>query len=234
MSDDVFLMVFDDLQQSAVDLDDPTRLVFDYVRRIGDVIDRLPDGPLRALHIGGAAMSLPRYVHATRPGSAQIVMEPSAEVIDQVRAEAPLPRRSGIKVRQVSGQDGIAAVRAESQDVVILDAFLAGEVPAELTSAEFVHEVRRVLAPTGVFIANLVDKAPFPRIRSFVAHTRDLGRLAIGVEPATMKGRRYGNLIVACGDLSRSPFGRPAPMEYRVFTGREVSDSFGGGAVYTP
>lgn len=229
MSRDLFVLTLDDMEQSAVDLADPTRLVFDYMRRIGDLIDELAPGRIRVLHVGGAAMTLPRYVHAKRPGSAQIVLEPAVEVIEQVRAEAPLPPRSGIRVRPVDGKAGIADVRDASQDLVILDAFDRGVVPEELTSRAFVEEVRRVLAPGGLFVANLVDKPPFPRIRSFVAVAGELGPLAIGVEPATLKGRRAGNLIVACGGVPPSPFGDPSPLEYRVYRGRAVADSFGGG-----
>lgn len=220
----------DDMQQSAVDLDDPTRLVFDYVRRIGDVVDAMPAGPLRVLHVGGAAMTLPRYVAATRPRSGQVVLEPSQAVIDEVRVQAPLSPRSGIKVRPVDGQTGIVAVRDASQDLVILDAFDGGVVPESLTAAPFVSEVRRVLAPGGVFVANLVDQPPYPRVRPFVARVRELGTVAVGAEPATLKGRRPGNLIVAAGGVPREPFGRPSPLEYRVFTGRAVTDSFGGGS----
>ena len=60
MPGDVYVLELDDMQQSAVDLGDPTRLVFDYMRRVGNVIDRMPPGPVRVLHVGGAAMTLPR------------------------------------------------------------------------------------------------------------------------------------------------------------------------------
>jgi SAM-dependent methyltransferase len=229
MARELYVLTLDDMQQSVVDLDDPTHLVFDYVRRIGDLLDALPPGTLRVLHVGGAAMTLPRYVAATRPRSSQIVLEPSQEVIDQVRAEAPLPPRSGVRVRPVDGQSGIGGVRDGSQDVVILDAFEGAVVPEALTAAPFVEEVRRVLAPGGVLVANLVDRPPFPRVRSFVAVARELGRVVVGVEPATLKGRRPGNLVVACGAVPEAPFGRPSPMEYRVFSGPAVTDSFGGG-----
>lgn len=226
---ELFVLTMDDLQQSAVDLENPTRLVFDYMRRIGDLIDEMAPGRIRALHVGGAAMTLPRYVHALRPGSTQIVLEPAVEVLEQVRAVAPLPPRSGIKVRPVDGRTGIADVGDGSQDLVILDAFDGGLVPEELTARPFIEEVQRVLAPGGLFVANLVDKPPFPRIRSFVAVARQLGSLAIGVEPATLKGRRSGNVIVACGGVPPRPFGEPSPLEYRAFTGQAVADSFGGG-----
>ncbi|MFE4001879.1 spermidine synthase [Nocardioides sp. YIM B13467] len=229
MADDVYVLELDAMQQSAVDLGDPTRLVFDYMRRIGDVIDRLPPGPARVLHVGGAAMTLPRYVHATRPRSAQIVLEPSVEVIERVRSEAPLPPRSGIKVRPVDGKSGIGGVRDGFADLVILDAFDGGRTPDELVSAAFVEDVRRVLAPSGVFVANLVDRAPFAQARDFIAAARDLGGMVVGVEPATMKGRRPGNLVILCGTVPDSPFGSPSPLEYRIFTDRAVADSFGGG-----
>ena len=46
--------------QSLVDLVEPTRLAFDYVRRTGDVVDALgdpasPGGPLRVVHVGGVS-----------------------------------------------------------------------------------------------------------------------------------------------------------------------------------
>ena len=62
-------VVVDGTPQSHVDLDDPTHLAFEYVRRIGHAVDLLPEGPVTALHLGAGALTLPRYVEATRPGS---------------------------------------------------------------------------------------------------------------------------------------------------------------------
>lgn len=229
MSDDLYILEMDGMQQSAVDLGDPRKLVFDYMRRIADLIDAMPQEHLRVLHVGGAAMSLARYVAATRPRTRQVVLEPAADVIEQVRAEAPLPKGSGIKIRPVTGQEGIKEIRDGAFDLIILDAFDGGLVPDDLTAAPFVNEVRRVLAPEGVFVSNLVDAPPFTAIRNFVALARDLGSPVIGMEPATLKGRRSGNVIVACGAVPPRPFGTPSPLEYRVWRGRELSDSFGGG-----
>lgn len=226
--DDFLILTLDDMQQSAVCLESPTRVHFDYMRRMADVIDRMPAGPLRILHIGGAAMSLPRYIVATRPRSSQIVLEPDASVIDLVRKEAPMPPKCGVKIRNTDGLTGIAAVRNESQQVVILDAFSDGEVPDELTSGEFFAQLKRVMTADGVFLANIIDTAPFPATREFVASAAGLGAVAIGVERSTLKGKRDGNVVVAAGCLPDRPFGSPSPTAYRTYEGKAVAESFGG------
>lgn len=230
MSDRLYIVDLDGMEQSAVDLDDSTNLVFDYMRRVGDLIDGLSPArpaPLRVLHIGGAGMSMPRYVAATRPRSSQIVLEPNVELIDEVRVQAPLPARSGIRVRVVDGASGILGVAEASQNVVILDAFERGEVPEELMTAGFLEQVQRVLVGRGVFVANVVDQRPFPHVRSLVGLARGLGAVVVGAEAATAKGRRRGNVLVACGAVPWPAFGTPSPMDYRVYTGRTVADTFG-------
>ncbi|MFD0787745.1 spermine synthase, partial [Micromonospora azadirachtae] len=55
-------LLLDGAPQSHVDLTDPTHLEFEYVRRLATAIDLMaPAGvPLRVLHLGGGALSLPR------------------------------------------------------------------------------------------------------------------------------------------------------------------------------
>ena len=232
-----FLVRCDGRDQSLVDLGDPTRLAFDYVRRMGDVIDAAaaPERPLRVLNIGGAGLTLPRYVAATRPGSRQVVLEPDEALTARVRAELPLPRRSGIRVRPVDGRAGLAEIRDGSCDLVVLDAYRDGRVPAELLTLECCDQVARVLGAQGTFLANLSDRAPFPSVRSMVTGLRRLfGELVVGAEPATLRGRRAGNLLVVA-TFARTPASalvRGAAVSaapYRVLTGAQVNDSFGGG-----
>ena len=148
--------------QSYVDLDDPLRLEFDYVQRLVDVLDSVAGSGkrLRVVHVGGAAMTLPRYVAATRPNSAQIVLEPDIELTAFVRRHLPLPTRSGIKVRGVDGRCGIAELRGGYTDLVIIDAFVGARVPADLTTAEFLADARRALSDHGVIMINITDRGP--------------------------------------------------------------------------
>ncbi|WP_296605842.1 spermidine synthase [Nocardioides sp.] len=229
------------MNQSYVDLEDPTRLVFDYVRRMADVLDAAapPGEPVRVVHVGGAGLTLPRYVAATRPGSAQVVLEPAAEVTELVRRELPLPRRSGIKVRSVGGREGLAALRDGHAEIVLLDAFAEARVPAELVTVEFFDDVARVLGEGGLFVLNLTDRAPFGWSRRVVAALRQVfGTVVLTAEPATLRARRLGNLVVVAsrGAVPVEALGSraaSATSPYRVLDARQVSDGFGGGIPFT-
>ena len=232
-----FVLMMDGRPQSHVDLDDPGLLAFDYVRRIGDVIDAwaAPGEPVRVLHVGGAGLTLPSYVAHTRPRSAQVVLEPAEDVTELVRRELPLPPRSGIKVRPVDGRSGLAAIRDDAFDLVVVDAFADGKVPVELVTAECAADYARVLADDGLLLLNLVDQAPFAWARRAVAAVRTaLPEVLLSAEPATLRGRREGNLLVVAG---RTPVPVAAlraqaatgVAPYRVLDGRQVSDGFGGG-----
>src|SRR6516225_8256103 len=83
--------------QSHVDLDDPLHLELEYMLRLGHLIDlAAPAGePLRVLHLGGGALTLARYVAATRPGSHQLAVEADPGVARLVRRRLPLPPPGG-------------------------------------------------------------------------------------------------------------------------------------------
>jgi spermidine synthase len=236
-----FVLRMSGMDQSHVDLADPTRIAFEYVRRIADVLDACapPGRPLRVVHLGGAAMTVPRYVAATRPRSAQVVLEPAAAVTELVRAELPLPTRSGIKVRPLDGRSGIAGLRDAHAEVLVLDAFADARVPGELVTDAFFADAARVLEPGGLLVLNLIDRTPFAWTRRVLAGLRaHLPELLLTAEPATLRGRRQGNLVVVA---SRGPVPLAALRErsataaapYRVLDGGQVSDGFGGGSPFT-
>lgn len=236
-----FVLRMSGMDQSCVDLEDPTRIVFDYVRRLADVVDVVAPvaEPLRVVHVGGAAMTLPRYVAATRPRSPQIVLEPAASVTELVRRELPLPRTSGIKVRAVDGRSGIAALRDGHADLVVVDAFADARVPGELVTTSFVAELLRVVGASGVVAFNLTDRAPFGWTRRAVAAIRlSFPELLLTAEPATLRAKRLGNLVVVAS-VGAVPVAAlrsravSAVSPYRVLDGRAVSDGFGGGTPFT-
>ncbi|MGZ0148515.1 spermidine synthase [Kribbella sp. WER1] len=198
--DGTFVLRVDGSPQSQVDLADPTHLSFEYMRRIGDVVDAVAPRrqPIAVLHIGGAALSLPRYVATTRPRSRQIVLEPDEDLTDFVREALPLPKRSGIKVRPVTGRAGIGDVYEDSMDLVILDAYEHEAVPSNLVTSEFFAECARVLRPTGVLVANLIDgQAGLPFIRRTAATVASvIGAGVVLAERKILRGKGFGNVIL--------------------------------------
>src|SRR5699024_4052497 len=54
-------------EQSNVDLEDPTRIVHEYLRRMANVLDEAwpRRATIRIGHLGGGALTLVRYVQAT-------------------------------------------------------------------------------------------------------------------------------------------------------------------------
>lgn len=229
-----WLLLLDRIRQSYVDLDDPSYLDFEYIQAFADVLDALPDGPLAVTHIGGGGCTLARYLAVTRPGSPQVVLEPDEAVTRLVRARLPFPRGARIRVRPVTGRDGIGALRAASADVVVLDAFHGGRVPSELTTAEFVGDVARVLRPGGVLLANVADGPPGLFSRRLAGTLRGaLPEVAVIADPSVLKWRRFGNVVLVA---SRAPLAvtelaaasAAAMFPRRLITGTELTQWLGG------
>lgn len=195
-----WLVCKDGADQSWIDPANPTRLEFDYMRRIAWLIDAWMTGDsnrLRVVHIGGAGMSLARWLAVTRPGTAQIVLEPDEAITAAVRQVAPLPPRSGIKVRPVDGRRGLASMPGEYADVVILDAFDHAQVPASLVSGEFMDDVVRVLRKGGLLAVNLIDAHPHQWARRVVATVNhSFPACCVIAESSALKAHRVTNLVV--------------------------------------
>src|SRR4029450_2295398 len=187
-----------------------------------------PRQRLRVVHVGGAAMTLPRYLAATRPTSAQGGLEPDIELTAFVRRHLPLTARSGIKVRGTDGRRGIAELRDGYADLVIVDAFVGARVPAQLTTGAFLADARRVLSDHGVIIINLTDRGPLGYSKRVLAGVRRaFPHVLLCTEASTLKGRRFGNVIIA-GGATPMPHaaiaeraGRP-PFPYRGLHGARL------------
>ncbi|MEH1100048.1 spermidine synthase [Micromonospora sp. CPCC 205561] len=230
-------LLLDGAPQSHVDLADPTHLEFEYVRRLAAAIDLVaPAGtPLRVLHLGGGALTLPRYVSATRPGSTQRVVEVDGALVELVRRALPWPSDPRLRVRVGDARAVLAASPDASYDVVVADVFAGARTPAHLTSVEYAAEVARVLRPAGFHLANVADGPPLRHARGQVATVRSvLPQACLVGDAAVLRGRRFGNLVLVAGrveppvpELTRRAAGDWFPG--RVLAGEEL-DRFAGGA----
>ncbi|GAB3355154.1 spermidine synthase [Modestobacter lapidis] len=223
-------LAIDGTPQSHVDLADPTHLEFEYVRRIGHVLDlaAAPGAPLHVVHLGGGALTLPRYVAVTRPGSRQRVVELDAALTELVRTSLPLPRDARVRVRSEDARAGLATFPDASADVVVVDVFAGARTPAHLTTREFAADVARVLKPGGVTAWNVSDGPPLRFLRAEAATLAAVfGHVALLAEPGTLRGRRFGNTVAVASDaelpvagLTRRCAGDPMPS--RVVAGDDL------------
>jgi hypothetical protein len=235
--DGSWMLLVNGTPQSHVDLADPRHLEFEYVRRMGHVLDLAaePGTPLDVIHLGGGALTLPRYVAVTRPGSRQRVVEIDQPLTDLVREYLPLPRGARIRVRADDARVGLAALHSASQDVVITDVFAGARTPGHLTSGEFAAEAHRVLRPGGTYAANVADGPPLRFARAQVATLRSVFRhVCLLAEPGILRGRRFGNLVAVASDdeLAIAGYVRRCakdPMPARVVEGEDL-DRFVAGA----
>lgn len=239
-----FTLVVDGTPQSHVNVDDPSSLFFEYVQRIGHVIDQLgmPGEPITAVHLGAGALTLPRYIEATRPGSRQQVIELESDLVDLVRESMPLPRGASIRIRYGDAREVLERLPAGlhgSADLVVVDVFSGARTPAHVTSLEFYREAVALLAPSGVIAVNVADGPGLKFARSQAATLRaavaDVAALA---ETQILKGRRFGN-VVLIGSPAPLPLdwmprllaGGPHPS--KVVTGRELTEWIAGAPLST-
>lgn len=221
---------------SHVDLRDPERIEFAYVRRIADLADLLapPRAPLDALHLGGGGFTLPRYLAATRPGSRSEVAEIDPGLVELARAALGLRTDRALRVRVDDARAVLARRPPQSADLVVLDAFHGTSVPAHLTTVECVAHAARALRPGGAFAANVIDAPPLAAARALTAAACAVfAHVAIVATRKVVRGRQGGNVVVlaAAAPLPLRELGRRAlagPVPELVLGGEELVRWLGG------
>ena len=235
------LLTVDEVPQSYVDPSDPARIEFEYVQRLAHVADTVfpPGARIDALHLGGGALSLARYLAHTRPGSRQLAVEIDGELTAFVREHLPWDRRWRLRVRTDDARVALASRRPQSADLIVSDVFAGARTPAHLTSVQYVQLAAAALRAGGVYAVNLADGAPLAFGRAQAAAVRAVFPHAVLIaEPAVLRGRRFGNLVLAGSreplpvvELARRAAGDAFPA--RVTADADLDAWIGGAAPMT-
>ncbi|MHA7134935.1 spermidine synthase [Oerskovia turbata] len=206
---------------SHLDLADPGLLAFEYMQQMAAVLDALPPGPLRVVHLGAAGCAFARWVEHERPDSRQLAIDLDADLVSRVREWFALPRAPRLRLRAGDARTELATLPDASADVVVRDVFAGDTTPEHVTTTGFVREALRVLRPGGVYLANCADRPPLALARAELATAAAAlsgdgaggdvwDRLGVIAEPGQLKGRRYGNLVlVAVRGSSHAADGEP-------------------------
>jgi spermidine synthase len=207
-----YALWLDTLRHSYVDLDDPDHLEFTYTAWFGDVIDAVaPDGePLRALHIGGAGMTMPRYLRAEHPGSTSTVLELDELLVDVAEQELGFVPGSDIEVVVGDARLSLQDVDDDAYDLVIGDAFGGVAVPWHLATVEVMASIQQRMRDDAVYAMNVLDYGPKGFLKAEVAtvgevfeHVAIMGRADAFGSPDASSG---GNHVVIASD-------EPLPLE---------------------
>lgn len=187
-------------EQSTLVPGQPRALVYEYLQRVAPALDAIgePGAPLRVLHLGGGALSLPRYVQATRPGSEQLVIDLDAELMPFVLESFPLeaPELTQIVIGDVRSALPAPGTQAP-YDVVLLDISLGPGSPERLLEAEYYRELLALLAPGGTLLVNVGDEQPLDVTRRLASQLSALGTSVwVSAHQGIADGRYHGNLIL--------------------------------------
>jgi spermidine synthase len=230
-----WVLTVDGTPQSHVDLSHPSELHFEYIARMGHIIDEAfePGEALTAVHLGAGALTIPRYVAVTHPGSRQQVIEIETDLIDFVREHLPLPRDASIRCRYGDARAVMGSLPGGilgQVDLVVVDIFRGARTPAHVTSVEFYTEVQRLLSPRGIVVINVADGPPLAFAKSQLATVRHVFGDGFAIaESSVAKGRRFGNVVLAAWNGDREFAGIPrlmaaGPHPSKVIAGSEAAE----------
>lgn len=206
-----WVLSIDGTPQSHIDLTNPRALHFEYIARMGHIIDvAFPAGqPITALHLGAGGLTIPRYLEATRPGSRQQVVEIERDLVDFVRTHCPLPREASIRCRYGDAREVMESLPRGlwgQVDLVVVDVFHGARTPAHVTSVEFYGAIRSLLSPAGIVLANVTDGPPMAFARGQLATVRYVFGDAFAVaEQGVANGKRFGNVVIGAAATGETP-----------------------------
>lgn len=219
-------------EQSFVDLDDPCHLEFEYVQLMRYAIETAfpQDEPLAALHLGGGLCTVPRWVAERYPGSPQRVAEASAEIAGLALSIDPQPK---FELDVIDALTALDETPAGTLDLLVSDVYTGPDTVMSVYPHVSLAAARAALQDEGLYVCNISDATPFALAKTVVATLRTVfADVVLLVEPAVLRGRRSGNLVLAASDLAldRSDLARFAAggvLRARVMADGEL-DAFVG------
>ena len=142
-------------RQTCIDVNNPQRLLFDYVRMTFAGLLIQPE-PERTLMIGLGGGTISRVLADVYRGMQIDLVEVDPAVVKVARDYFGFHATDNTPVHVMDGRVFVrrAALRGEKYDLVILDAFDGDYIPEHLMTVEFLTDIRALLSENGVVIAN--------------------------------------------------------------------------------
>ena len=144
-----------DMNQTCMDLSDPRRLIFNYTKMSFAGLLLNPE-PRRILVAGLGGGTIPMAMRDLFPQATIDVLEVDQAVLNVAEEFFGFREDEAMTAHIVDARVFIkrAGLRGEQYDYIVLDAFSGEYIPEHLLSREFLEEVKSILTPDGVVVAN--------------------------------------------------------------------------------
>ena len=191
-----------DRNQTCMNTADPERLVFEYAKMSFAGLLLNPN-PRRVLIAGLGGGSLPSALTTLFPEAQIDVIEIDQAVVNVAKEFFDFEETDQVSVIVNDARVYVkrAALLEKKYDLVILDAFTGDYIPEHLLTLEFLQEVRSIMAPDGVLVANTFSTS------RFYDHESETYQRAFG-EFFNFKLPRSGNRIIIARDELLPPRGK--------------------------
>lgn len=151
----IFAVRKGDRNQTCMDMDEPEKIVFPYVRMTFAGLLVNPE-PRSILVIGLGGGTIPTVLAELFSEVPMDVVEIDPAVVEVARQFFDYKERTGVTVHVQDARIYIkrAGLLQKQYDMIILDAFTGDYIPEHLMTMEFLQETRTLLTESGVLVAN--------------------------------------------------------------------------------
>ncbi|HUL28933.1 MAG TPA: fused MFS/spermidine synthase, partial [Thermodesulfobacteriota bacterium] len=153
-------LVLDHLVHSYTDLNDPLYIEYEYIRIYEEMVrwQAKKRGSFKSLFLGGGGYTFPRFISAKYPKAETHVVEIDPEITKAARTYLGISGDTQIRTFNEDGRWFVMNCKEKgSYDFVFGDAFNDLSIPYHLTTKEFAVQIKNLLKPDGVLMANVID-----------------------------------------------------------------------------
>jgi len=168
-------LVLDHLVHSYTDLEDPLYIEYEYIRIYEEMVRWQARGrhSFKALFLGGGGYTFPRFIEAKYHKAEIHVVEIDPEITRVVKKYLGVSENSRIRSFNEDGRWFVMNCEEKgSYDFIFGDAFNDLSIPYHLTTKEFAMQLKSLLKPDGMLMANVIDS--FKKGAFMPSYTRTL------------------------------------------------------------
>ncbi len=153
-------LVLDHLVHSYTDLKDPLYIEYEYIRIYEEIVrwQATKRGAFKALFLGGGGYTFPRFMEAKYPKAIIHVVEIDPEITRAAQRYLGISENTKIRSFNEDGRWFVMNCKEKgTYDFIFGDAFNDLSIPYHLTTKEFAMQMKALLKPDGVLMANVID-----------------------------------------------------------------------------